>query len=156
MASSWNADFLDLVDALVAERVEYLIVGAFALAAHGVPRATGDIDFFVRPSPENAARVIRALRAFGAPLAAANVTEADFERPGVVYQMGITPRRIDLLTEISGLDFDQAFASRLDREVEGRHLLFIGRDALVQNKRASGRMKDLADVESLERLAKHS
>jgi len=152
MASKWNDDFLDLVDALNAAHVEYLVVGAFALAAHGFPRATGDIDFLVRPSEENAARIIRALQAFGAPLASAGVTAADFSRAGGVYQIGVVPRRIDLLTEASGITFDEAMASHVAREVDGRSVPFLGREALLRNKRASGRPKDLADAAALEAL----
>jgi hypothetical protein len=152
MASKWNVDFLDLVDALNAEQVEYLVVGAFALAAHGFPRATGDIDFLVRPSGENAPRVVRALQAFGAPLASAGVSEADFTTPGGVYQIGVVPRRIDLLTEVSGLSFDEALADHVLRDVDGRSVPFIGREALLRNKRAAGRPKDLADAAALEAL----
>lgn len=152
-SASWNSDYVDLIDSLVQEQVEFLIVGAFALAIHGIPRATGDIDVFVRPSPENAARLIRALARFGAPLEAAQVTIDDFARPGIVYQLGLPPRRIDLLTEISGVDFDDAWASRALRTIEGHDVSFIGREALIRNKRASGRSKDLADLELLERLA---
>lgn len=154
MASKWNADFLDLADLLNAEQVEYVIVGAFALAAHGFPRATGDIDFFVRPSPENAARLIRALRRFGAPLAAAGVTEADFAHAGKTYQIGIVPRRIDLITEISGVSFDEAVASQITLDVDGRPVRFLGREALLRNKRATARPKDLVDADALERLTR--
>ncbi len=150
MASKWNVDFLDLVDALNAERVEYMVVGAFALAAHGFPRATGDIDFFVRPSEENARRVVRALTAFGAPLASAGVKEADFATPGSVYQIGVVPRRIDVITEISGLSFDDAAKGVVEREVDGRVVVFIGRHELVRNKRASARPKDLVDADALD------
>ena len=152
MASKWNVDFLDLVDVLNADQVEYLIVGAFALAAHGFPRATGDIDFFVRPSPENATRLIGALRKFGAPLAAAGVTEADFAKAGIVYQVGVVPRRIELITEISGVSFDDGVASQLIRDVDGRQVRFLGREALLRNKRASARPKDLVDAAALERI----
>ena len=143
---AWNTDFLDLVDALLAARVEFLVVGAFALAQHGLLRATADIDFVVRASPENASRVIEALKAFGAPVASAGVSEADFARPGQTYQMGIKPRRIDILTELSGVTFDEAWTSRLTCKVFGREIPFIGVAALRQNKVASGRPKDLADV----------
>jgi hypothetical protein len=154
MASKWNADFLDLVDALESEKVEYLIVGAFALAAHGFPRATGDIDFFVRPSSENARRVVRALEKFGAPLSASQVTAADFEKAGSVYQIGVVPRRIDVLTEISGVSFDEAQATRLIHDVDGRALKFLGREMLIRNKRATGRAKDLLDAETLAAVEK--
>ena len=142
----WNADFLDLVDALVAARVDFLVVGAFALAQHGLLRATADIDFVVRASPENAQRVVEALRAFGAPLASVGVSETDFASPGQTYQMGIKPRRIDILTELSGVTFDEAWNDRHTREVFGRQVPFIGVAALRKNKIASGRPKDLADA----------
>ena len=146
-----NHDFHDLLSCFCTEEVEFVIVGAYALAFHGVPRATGDIDLFVRPSSENAARVTRALLAFGAPLDVAGITEKDFSVPGIVYQIGVPPRRIDVLTAISGLDFDAVWASKLSADLQGSSVHFIGKEALIANKRATGRTKDLADVESLER-----
>ena len=101
-----NEDFRDLLVLLADGGVEFVIVGAYALAFHGAPRASGDIDLFVRPSPANAQRVFDVLVRFGAPLESAGVTAADFTSPGTVYQIGLPPRRIDLLTEISGLTFD--------------------------------------------------
>lgn len=150
-APDWNDDFLDLIDALLAEQVDFLIVGAFALAAHGIPRATGDLDVLVRPSAESAPKVIAALRRFGAPLASAKVTEADFVSPGTVYQLGLPPRRIDLLTQISAVPFEEAFATAIEREISGRRVRVLGREALLTNKRATGREKDRLDVEALER-----
>jgi hypothetical protein len=144
-----NEDFRDLLVLLADASVEFVIVGAYALAFHGAPRASGDIDLFVRPSPDNARRVFDALARFGAPLTAAGVTADDFTQPGTVYQVGLPPRRIDVLTEISGVTFDEAWASRVTAEVEGRTVAFIGRDALVRNKEASGRLKDAADVARL-------
>jgi hypothetical protein len=94
-----NVDFLDLLAALARERVEFLVVGAHALAAHGIPRATGDLDVWVRAERENAKRVVAALETFGAPLRAHGVSAADFELLGTVYQMGLPPRRIDVLTQ---------------------------------------------------------
>jgi hypothetical protein len=145
-----NDDFRDLLQCLRDARAEFVIVGAHALAAHGLPRATGDLDVLVRPDAANAARVYEALAEFGAPLAAHGVTEADFATPDTVYQIGLPPRRIDILTEISGVSFDEAWASRLVVTVLGAPLAFLGRDALIANKRAAGRPKDLADVEALE------
>ena len=147
-----NEDFRDLLVLLADAAVEFLVVGAYALAFHGAPRASGDIDLFVRPSPENARRLFDALMRFGAPLASAGVTAADFEQTGMVYQMGLPPRRIDLLTEISGLGFDEAWASRVAAEVEGRTVFFIGREALLKNKAATGRPKDIADIARLRKL----
>jgi hypothetical protein len=144
-----NEDFRDLLVLLADAGVEFVIVGAYALAFHGAPRASGDIDVFLRPSPINAQRVFDALARFGAPLQASGVTAADFAQPGAVYQIGLPPRRIDLLTEISGVSFDEAWTSRITAEVEGRTVAFIGRDALVKNKEASGRPQDVADVARL-------
>src|SRR5688572_10331975 len=107
-----NDDFRDLVMLFADQGVEFVIVGAYALAFHGAPRASGDIDVYVRPSAANATKVHDALLAFGAPLAAHGVVASDFARAGSVYQMGLPPRRIDVLTEISGLDFDEVWASR--------------------------------------------
>lgn len=146
-----HADFEDFLVALCEAEADFLIVGAYAMSLHGVPRATGDIDVFVRPSSENAARVWSALAAFGAPLEAAGLTRADLSTPGTVYQMGVPPRRIDVLTAISGVTFDEAWADKTAIEVAGHPVHFIGRDALARNKRASGRPKDLADLEILER-----
>jgi hypothetical protein len=127
-----------------------VIVGAFALAFHGAPRASGDIDVFVRPSQENAQRLYRALTQFGAPLAASNVVVDEFARPGMVYQIGLPPRRIDVMTEISGVTFDEAWESRVSAEVDGRTIAFIGRATLLKNKHTAGRLKDLADAARLE------
>jgi hypothetical protein len=145
-----NEDFRDFLHDLVTEGVEFVVVGAYALAFHGSPRATGDIDVLVRPSVENAPRVIRALERFGAPLRAAAVTAADFARPGVVYQIGLPPRRIDILTEITGVDFESAWASRVPARFDDVTVFFLGREALIRNKRSTGRTKDLADAERLE------
>ena len=144
-----HEDFRDLLVLFADAGVEFVIVGAYALAFHGAPRASGDIDLFVRPSPPNAQRVFQALARFGAPLESAGVTAADFAQPGAVYQVGLPPRRIDVLTEISGVTFDEAWESRVTGEVEGRTVGFIGRAALLKNKAASGRLKDIADAARL-------
>jgi Nucleotidyl transferase of unknown function (DUF2204) len=146
-----NSDFRDLLILLVDNGTEFVVVGAYAVAFHGAPRASGDIDLFVRPSPANAERVYHALTRFGAPLASAGVASADFAHPGTVYQIGLPPRRIDILTQISGVTFDEAWASRTTAEVEGRPVGFIGREALLKNKEATGRPKDAADISRLRR-----
>jgi hypothetical protein len=139
-----NRDYNDMLSALCAEGAEFLIVGAYALGAHGIPRATGDIDIWVRPSAENARRVMRALRRFGAALL--DLTEADLEASDTVFQMGVPPNRIDILTGISGVTFDQAWAARVSVAIEGLSVPVIGRGHLVRNKAACGRPKDLADL----------
>lgn len=147
-----NEDFEDVLAALSAEQCEFVVVGAHALAVHGAPRATGDLDVLVRPSPENANRVFRALVRFGAPLAAHGVSAQDFATLGTVYQIGLPPRRIDLLTSLSGVTFDEAIASTVSGHVGAQQVKCIGIDAMIKNKRASGRTKDLADAEVLEEL----
>ena len=142
-------DFRDLLVLFADGGVEFVVVGAYALAFHGAPRASGDIDLFVRPSPVNAQRVFDALVRFGATLESAGVTAADFAEPGIVYQIGLPPQRIDVLTEISGVTFDEAWASRVTGEVEVRTVGFIGRAALLRNKEAAGRPKDIADAARL-------
>lgn len=148
-ASGFNEDFLDVLRELGAAGVQYVIVGAHALAVHGVPRATGDLDVFVRPTLDNSRRVVAALRAFGAPLDAHGITDGDFCRPGTVYQLGLPPRRIDVLTAISGVSFDEAWATRVEVQVGETPVAFLGRESLLRNKVASGRPKDLADLEIL-------
>jgi hypothetical protein len=146
---SLNDDFRDLLLALADHEADFLIVGAYALSFHGAPRASGDIDLFVRASPGNAARVWNALLAFGAPLESAGVVQSDFERPDLVYQIGLPPRRIDLLTSISGVSFDDAWKTRVPATLSGRIVHFIGREMFLRNKQAAGRPKDLADAARL-------
>ena len=143
-----NPDFVDLLRAFIAADVRFLIVGAYALAVHGRPRATGDLDVWVDATPANAARVMRALAEFGAPLA--DVSEADFARPGVTYQIGVPPGRIDFLTELTSLTFAEAWPDRLRHPFGDLDVNFIGRASFVRNKRATGRPKDLGDIEGLE------
>jgi hypothetical protein len=142
-------DFVDFLSSFLAEDVAFLLVGAFAVAANGVVRATGDLDVWVRPDEENAQRVWRALSCFGAPLSDHCVTVRDFAAPGTVYQMGLPPMRIDVLTHIDGVVFDQAWDSRIVAVVGGLPLPFLGRRELIRNKRAAGRKKDLQDLELL-------
>jgi hypothetical protein len=127
-----------------------VVVGGHAVAFHGHPRATKDLDILVRATPENAERVYRALEAFGAPLAAFEVRESDFATYDGVLQIGVPPRRIDLLNRATGLTFAEAVSEAEPFELEGRRIPVIGRRALLQNKRAAGRPQDLADVAALE------
>ena len=144
-----NRDFAEMLDALSAAGAEFLVVGAHALAAHGTPRATGDLDIWVRPTRENAQRVWAALEQFGAPLT--DLTIDDLSTPEVVFQIGLAPSRIDILTALTGLEFEPAWTARIIIPVEGRMLPFISRDDLIRNKRALGRPRDLADVDDLTR-----
>lgn len=148
----YNEDFMDLLSAFQEAEVEYVVMGAHALAAHGVVRASGDLDVFVRPRPTNAARVICALEAFGAPLQLHGVSETDFSREGTVYQLGLPPRRIDILTAVSGLTFDQARDGGMTLQIGDVEFQVPSRENLLLNKRASGRPKDLEDARWLQEL----
>ena len=139
-----------MLRALVEEEVDFLLVGAYALAAHGYPRATMDIDIWVMPAPDNADAVLRALRRFGAPIL--NLNKADLENEGTVFQIGVAPRRIDIITTASGLQFEKAFARAIAVEIEGITVRIPSVADLIRNKQASGRTKDLADVEALKEL----
>jgi hypothetical protein len=132
--------------ALQATGARFLVIGAWALAAHGVPRATGDLDIWVDATEHNAARVHEALVRFGVPVKALGVTRDDFARPGRICQVGMPPRRIDITTIIDGITFEDAWASRLQGSLGPVPVAFLGREALVKNKTASGRPKDLADL----------
>jgi len=144
-----NPDYREMLSALFDASVEFVIVGAFSLAAHGNPRSTGDIDIYVRPSPENASRLMGALRQFGAPIS--DISASDFVHVDTVIQIGIAPRRIDFLTSLKGINaFDDVWNDHLDVEMDGITLPVIGREMLIRNKRALGRPQDLADVAWLE------
>ena len=143
-----NEDYRDMLHALSDEKVRFLLVGAYALAAHGYPRATMDIDIWVMPSPQNADAVLKALRRFGATLL--NLTLEDLQEEGTVFQIGVAPRRIDIITSASGLQFEEAYARSLSVTIEGIEVRILSIDDIIRNKRASGRTKDLADAEILE------
>ena len=143
-------DFSDLLVELVDAKVELLLIGGWAMAVHGRARATLDMDVLVRPTAANASRVHAALTAFGAPVEAHGVEPTTFAEPGQAYRFGVPPLRVELLTEISGVSFDEAAREALFTEVAGRVVPVIGREALLRNKRAAGRHKDLDDVEWLE------
>lgn len=143
-----NDDYKEMLQCLSEEDVKFLLVGAYALAVHGFPRATKDIDFFVWATPENAGKLMRALAKFGAPMD--QISESDFSTEGVIFQIGNSPRRIDIVTTIDGIKFDQAYANKKVFRIEGLQIPVISLEDLIANKRASGRKQDLADVEKLE------
>ena len=142
-------DFRDFLRELVAANAKFLVVGAHALSVHGIPRATGDLDVWVRPDADNASRLITALERFGAPTNDLGIAAEDFVKPDVVAQLGVPPYRIDLLTSISGVDFDTAWSERVEGDIAGVRVPVLGRRAFVANKRATGRTKDSADLEAL-------
>jgi hypothetical protein len=144
-----NQDFRDLFAELNAAGAEYLVVGAHALAAHGHVRATKDLDVWVRPVPENAMRVYTALAAFGSPLH--DLSVSDLTAPDVTFQIGLPPVRIDIITSIDGVTFDEAWPERVSTSYGDQPVHVLSRRLLVQNKKVSGQLQDLADVEWLER-----
>jgi hypothetical protein len=140
-------DFRELLALFNAHHVEYLIVGGYALAFHGAPRFTGDLDIFVHPVAANAQRILTALAAFG--FALVGLTPSDFERPDQVVQLGVPPVRIDLITSITGVAWDEAWAGKVTGSYGDIPVYYIGRTQFVTNKRATGRTKDVADLEML-------
>jgi hypothetical protein len=145
-----NKDYKDILSCFAEEGVDFLLVGAYALAAHGYPRSTMDIDLWVRPSLANAEAVLRALRKFGAPLH--DLTLEDLQKDDTIFQIGVAPRRIDIVTGVSGLHFEDSFSQSSSLEIEEMTVRVPTIADLIRNKRATGRTKDLADAEALELL----
>jgi hypothetical protein len=145
-----NENFRDMLFALSDADAEFMVIGALAMSAHGFTRNTGDLDIWIRRDSTNAGKVWKALRVFQAPLA--EISRDDFNTPDIVYQIGVVPYRIDLLTTIDGVEFDEAWPDRASLDVEGRKIPVIGLQALIDNKRACGRPKDIADVQKLEKI----
>ena len=145
-----NNHYKDMLQTLSAHNVEYLVVGAVALAAHGIPRATGDIDIWVNATAENADRTYRALAAFGTPLG--DLAKDELAIPGVVFQIGVAPLRIDILTYIEGVSFEEAWSEKVIVDFGGFPMPVLSRKLMIQNKRTSGRSKDLVDLEALEKI----
>jgi len=146
-------DWTDFLEALLQAGAKFLVVGAHAMAIHGVPRATQDIDVWVGTDKDNPDRVWVALAEFGAPLDDLGITLDDLRRPDVVVQLGLPPHRIDILTSINGVpDFEAAWRDRVEHSVRDVVVPFLGRSALIQAKRATGRHKDLGDLEALGEL----
>ena len=145
-----NEDYRDMLQALSDEKVKFMLIGAYAMAAHGYPRATMDIDIWVMPSPQNADAVLRALLRFGAPLH--NLTKEDLQRDETIFQIGVAPRRIDIITAASGLQFEKTYQRSITVNIEGIEMHIPSIDDLIHNKKASGRTKDLADAEVLESI----
>jgi len=145
-----NEDYKDMLHALSDEKVRFILVGAYALAAHGYPRATMDIDIWIMPSPDNAEAVLRALGSFGAPLH--NLTKEDLQKHGTIFQIGVAPRRIDIITAASGLQFENTYQNSIMVNIDGIDVPIPSIEDLIINKKATGRTKDLADAEALESL----
>jgi hypothetical protein len=141
-------DFKELLELLNEKNVEYLIVGGYALAFHGAPRFTGDIDIFIKPTKKNAQRILMALEEFG--FASLKYDIEDFTKKDRIIQLGVPPARIDIITSISGVSWDKAYSGRVKGDYGDVSVYYIGREQLIKNKRAVGRSKDIADIEALE------
>lgn len=139
-----NPDFKDMLSSLKDEGVDFLVVGAYALAAHGFPRATGDLDIWVRNDPENAHKIMRALNKFGAP--ATELSPEDFTSTDLIVQFGVEPCRIDLQTGISGVEFEEAWRNRVSIELDNLEIFILSKKDLLTNKTAAGRDKDQGDI----------
>ena len=142
-----RTDFKELLELFNKHKVEYLIVGGYALAFHGAPRVTGDIDLFVRPTDENAERILAALNDFG--FGSLDLSRKDFTTPGMVVQLGVPPIRIDIITRVSGVSWQQADAGKVAGHYGDVPVFFLSRDDFIANKKATGRAKDAADIEAL-------
>jgi hypothetical protein len=136
-----------MLQILLGSEVKFLVVGAYAMGAHGYPRATGDLDIWVESSPQNSERIYKSLSQFGVPLS--DITEITFCQQGIVFQIGLAPRRIDIITKIDGVDFDKAYADKQQIEIEGIKIPFISRQDLIRNKESTGREKDKLDAKYL-------
>ena len=147
-----NSDYKDMLRVLSGHNVRFMLVGGYAFSAHGHPRGTLDIDFFIEATQENAEALWRALTEFGAPLASIGVSASDFARENFIYQVGVQPRRIDIITKIDGVEFPDAYARSVEAELDGIKLRVISLEDLLANKKAAGRPKDLVDVTAIEHM----
>jgi len=145
---SFPKEWREFIESLNSNKVEYLVVGAVALAHHGWPRYTGDLDILIRNTAENILRLKTSLDQFG--FGSLGLKAGDFAEPGQVIQLGLPPKRIDLLTSITGVPFEQAWAGRIEGAIDGTPTKFISKQALIQNKKSTGRPQDLADIHAIE------
>ncbi len=142
-----NKDYKEMLQLLLEEQVDFMLVGAYALGAHGYPRATGDIDIWVKADEINSINIYRALERFGAPLD--QIAVNDFAQEGIVFQIGVTPRRIDIVTHLDGVSFDEADEDKIIVKVEGLKLPILSFDKLIKNKLSTGSERDELDVKLL-------
>jgi hypothetical protein len=149
---TFEQDFIDFIELLNLHKVEYLVIGAHALAFHGRPRHTGDLDIWIKPNDENAIKMVEVLRDFG--FGSLGLNKQDFLKENYVTQLGYPPLRIDILNSISGVEFDEAYDNKVEGEVDGLTINFINVTEFIKNKEASGRKKDFGDIESLKKNKK--
>jgi len=150
----FEPDFVDFIQLLNDHQVKYMVVGAHALSFHGRPRHTGDLDIWIKPDAHNAHKMVKVMADFG--FSSLGLTEDDFLRENYVTQLGYPPLRIDILNAISDVGFDDAYNARVETEVDGLQISFISANDFIRNKKASGRAKDLGDIESLEKLKRQT
>lgn len=149
-----NEDYKEMLQLLSEEQVDFIIVGAYALGVHGYPRATGDIDIWVKPNNTNSRKLYTALARFGAPLEQFEID--DFAIKGIIFQIGVIPRRIDIITKIDGVTYEEADEDKITVEVEGLMLPVISLKKLIKNKMATGREKDQLDIKTLKKRKFHN
>jgi len=142
-----NKDYKDILQIFLDNKAQFLVVGAYALGVYGYPRATGDIDLWIMASPDNAAKVYKSLIQFGAPMEQMN--EKTFCEEGIIFQIGVAPRRIDVITKINGVDFQQAWSAKQEIVIDGLKVPFISKQDLIKNKESTGREKDRLDAQQL-------
>ena len=139
-----NEDYKEMLQILLRNEVNFLVVGAYAMAAYGYPRATGDFDIWVDTTLENSQRIYKSVSDFGAPLA--EITERTFTEKGIVFQIGVAPRRIDIITHIDGVEFHNAYQDKEEVEIENMKISFLSKSNLIKNKKSTGREKDKIDI----------
>ncbi len=149
-----NEDYKEMLQLLLEEQVDFILVGAYALGTHGYPRATGDIDIWVKPDNLNSKKLFEALSRFGAPLD--QIQSDDFSKEGVIFQIGVIPRRIDIITKIDGVAYEEADEDKIFVETEGLKIPVISLDKLIKNKMATDREKDKLDIKILKKISKSS
>ncbi|MBI3617650.1 MAG: hypothetical protein HY210_05480 [Candidatus Omnitrophica bacterium] len=142
-----NEDYSEILHALLRNKAKFLVVGAYAMGIYGYPRATGDFDILVEPSVKNSQKIYKSLQEFGAPLN--DITEETFHEEGIIFQIGVAPRRIDLITQIDGVTFKDAYAHKELVKIENLHIPFLSKSDLIKNKESTGREKDKLDVKYL-------
>jgi hypothetical protein len=147
-----NEDYKEMLQSLLDQKVEFIVVGAYALAAHGFPRATGDIDIWIKPDEKNSRKVYEALASFGAPIN--EIREDEFSQPGLIFQIGVVPRRIDIITKIDAVEFQEADLDKIFVDIDDLKIPVLSIDKLIKNKMATGREKDLLDAKLLKKRIK--
>lgn len=144
-----NEDYKEILQSLLNNKAKFLVVGAYAMGAYGYPRATGDLDIWVEASAENSKNIYKSISEFGAPLS--DITEETFAEKGIIFQIGIAPRRIDIITHIDGVIFEEAYKTKEFIEIENLRVPFLSKENLIKNKESTNREKDRLDADYLKK-----